>query len=344
MRFDVVYIENAFFILSEYLRTNHNIIGYTKTKGHDNVMYITNTSAVQGAVGIINYMPHALRKYFYSIDLNGANEIHLSPGKPVSIYFPDGRCFISGRGILTPSPAGAVRATTTNINEALELASKSSVYSVDSDIINGFITIEGGHRIGICGSAVIREGKIAFVKDISALNYRIAKEVRGAADPVINDVLQGRNVRNTLIISPPGAGKTTMLRDIVRQISNEGIRVCVVDERREIAAVHEGRMFFDLGSSTDVFSGAPKAAGMLMMLRAMSPEVMVTDEMGGGNDIRAAERIINSGAKLITSVHGYGLEQLQKRRDLRRMLPFFETFITLSKRNGAGTIEAVTKL
>lgn len=260
------------------------------------------------------------------------------------IYYPDGRKFISCKGYLTDNPYEAARVTAAHISEAMELASKSSVYSVEDEIRNGFITIDGGHRIGICGSAVIRDGKIAFVKEISALNYRLAREIKGAATGVIGSILRNGQVKNTLIISPPGAGKTTMLRDIVRQISNEGVRVCVVDERREIAAMHSGKSDFDLGTSTTVFSGAPKAAGMLMMLRSMSPDVLVTDEIGTSTDAAAITKIINSGTKVITTIHGFNVEQVRKRRDLKPVIPFFETFITLSKSNGIGTVEGVIEL
>lgn len=305
-------------------------------------MYIANNTTQTES--IINYMPHSLRKYFYNIDISKAYEIHLCPGRPMVIYYPDGRKFVSCRGELTDNPYEAAKITAAHISEAMELASKSSVYSVEEEIRNGYITIDGGHRIGICGSAVIRDGKIAFVKEISALNYRLAREVKGAALPVIGAISKGGRVRNTLIISPPGAGKTTMLRDIIRLLSNDGVRVCVVDERREIAAMHSGKSDFDLGSSTTVFSGAPKAAGMLMMLRSMSPDVLVTDEIGTSTDAAAITKIINSGTKIITTIHGFDIEQVRKRRDLKPVIPFFETFITLSKSNGIGTVEGVIEL
>lgn len=306
-------------------------------------MYIANTAVNVKANGIAEYMPRGLRRYFYKADLAGAYEIRLSPTRPVTLYFPNTRLYLSQKGNLTPSPVGAVRAMSADITEALEIATRSSLYSMDADMTNGFLTVEGGHRIGICGTAVMRDGRIAYVKDISSLSYRIAHEIKGVSDKIMDAVMQDGAVRNTLIISPPCAGKTTMLRDMVRNIANTGIRVSVVDERREIGAVHEGRTAFDLGGA-DVFTGAPKSEGMLMVLRAMSPEVIVTDELGGQGDIDAAERIINCGTKLIASVHGYDLEQLHKRREMRRLLTSFESFITLSRREGAGTVEAVTRL
>lgn len=302
-------------------------------------MYIANSTLTTRGDSIIAYLPHSLRKYLYGTDLSEAYEIQLCSCHPLTIYYPGERLFVASDGTLTDNPYAAVRVSTAHITEAMEIASKSSIYSVEDEIRNGYITIEGGHRIGICGSAVIKDGHITFVRDISALNYRLAREVKGAADSVIEMIYNGGQIRNTLIISPPGAGKTTMLRDIVRQLSNEGVRVCVVDERREIASMHSGRTDFDLGTSTTVFSGAPKAAGMLMMLRAMSPEVIVTDEIGTASDARALTKIINSGTKVITSIHGFDAEQVRRRRDLKTAIPYFEAFITLSRHERIGTVE-----
>lgn len=302
-------------------------------------MYIaTNeTAAIRG--GILEYMPQSIRRRLYNINLDEAEEIHLSVGKPVSIYFFDGCYYISPKGNLTRIPTGALRSTKTDIDEALELASKASVYSVKDEIKNGFITISGGHRIGITGTAVKDNGKIDFLRDISGLNYRIAREVIGAADKVMDKIMDGGEIKNTLIISPPGAGKTTLLRDISRQLSYKSIRVSIVDERREIAAMHDGRSAFDLGFSADVLEGASKAEGMLMMLRSMSPQVIVADEIGRAEDISAIEKIINSGVKIITTVHAQNRSQLLKRRDLREVCRYFDVMLTLSKRRGAGTVE-----
>lgn len=304
-------------------------------------MYIATNETVSMRNGILNYMPSAIRKRLFNVNLDEADEIHLGVGKPVSIYFFDGCYYISAKGNLTRIPNGAIRATRTDIEEALELASKASVYSVKDEIKNGFITINGGHRIGITGTAVGDNGEIGFLKDVSALNYRLAREVKGAADRVIDKITDGNRIKSTLIISPPGAGKTTLLRDIARQLSYKGIRVSIVDERREIAAMHDGKSVFDLGFATDVLEGASKAEGMLMMLRSMSPQVIITDEIGRAEDIAAIEKIINSGVSIITTVHAQNRAQLLKRRDLRETSRYFDVMLTLSKRRGAGTIEEI---
>ena len=306
-------------------------------------MYIANNETVSALRGILNYMPQGIRRYMFNINLTEAYEIRMRLGKPLTIYFTDGCYYLSRHGILTQDESSAVKVTRANIEEALEIASKSSVYSIEDEICQGYITINGGNRIGICGNVVIKDGRITFLKDVSALNYRLTSEVTGASDKIADKVIKNGVVRNTLIISPPGAGKTTMLRDIARRISYAGFNVSIVDERREIAAVNEGKTPFDLGPFTDVLSGAPKAEGMLMVLRAMAPDVIVTDEIGKLCDAEAIEKIINSGVKIITTVHGRNLFQIKRRQELAGAMRFFETVITLSKRNGAGTVEDVSE-
>ena len=291
--------------------------------------------------GILSYMPSGLRKYMYSINLDEAYEIHMRLGRPFSIYYSDGVYFVNSAGVLTRSANGSVRITRAHIDEALEIASRSSLYARKNSIAEGFLTIEGGHRIGICGTGVIKDGQVDFLKDISSLNYRLSCEYRGAADMLLKRVMTANGVLNTLIISPPGAGKTTMLRDLARSLSHRGVKVGIVDERSEIAAMCGGVSPFDLGDLTDVLDGVKKSDGMTMMLRSMAPEVIITDEIGCPEDIAAMKTAINSGVKIITSIHGSGVEQVQRRAELSECLGFFELFCTLSRREGAGTVEEI---
>lgn len=304
-------------------------------------MYIVNNELPLSSRGILNFMPKGLRRYMYNIDLSGVSEIHLRLSKPMCIEYGDGRFYVNEKGNLTVMPNCGVRVTRKHIEEAIEIATSSSVYSMQEEIKNGFITIEGGHRIGITGMGVIKEDKVSFIKNISALNYRLACEVKGCSDSIIDKIEDKNGVKNTLIISPPGAGKTTMLRDIVCQLSYKSYNVSVVDERCEIAAMNEGKSSFDLGFSTDVMEGVDKAEGMLMVLRSMSPDVIVTDEIGKSEDVDAIEKITNSGAAVIATIHGRSIDMVKRRPDLKRMLSFFDVVITLSRRKGVGTVEEV---
>lgn len=291
--------------------------------------------------GILNYLPSGVRKYMDKINLDEAYEIHLRLGKPLSIYYSDGCYFVHPEGILTKTPKGAVKITKSHIEEALEIASKSSLYARKHNISEGFLTIEGGHRIGLCGTGVIKDGTVDFLKDISSLNYRLSFEAIGFGDRL--NVIKNNVVQNTLIISPPGAGKTTMLRDIARTLSEKQFKVGIVDERSEIAAVSSGMSPFRLGYFTDVLDGIKKSDGMVMMLRSMAPDVIITDEIGKPEDITAMESVINSGVKIITSLHGFNLDQIMKRDELGKCVKFFDLFCVLSKAQGVGTIEQIIK-
>lgn len=303
-------------------------------------MYIvTNEEATQGH-NIINILPPSIRRYMYNINLDEAEEIRLIQGKPIFIRYPDADYYITQKGILCREEHSGIHTTKKQLDELLERITKSSLYSVKNEIRNGYITIEGGHRVGIVGTAVTEGDEVNFIKNISAMNIRLATEIKGVSDAVIGTVLN-EGVRNTLIISPPGCGKTTLLRDLIRNISCRGYCVGVADERCEIAAMHNGESGFDMGGHTSVLENCPKAYAMTTLLRSMSPDVIATDELGTDKDADTVSKIINSGVSVIATAHGRSKEQLLNRKAFRKMLPMFDVIITLSKRNGAGTVERV---
>lgn len=304
-------------------------------------MYIATNEMQLNNRGLIDIFPVSIRKLIYGIDFTDAEEIKIICGKPVMISFGDGVYYINKKGRITNNVIGTVCISYKDILEILERITKSSLYSVKDEIKNGYITIEGGHRVGLTGTAVTEDNTVKFIRDISALNIRIANEIIGAADGIMDAVMHKGQVHSTLVISPPGAGKTTMLRDVSRQLSQLGFNISIADERCEIAAMYDGKSIFDLGNRTTVMDNCPKDKSMLMLLRSMSPDVIITDEIGTKSDAESIRSIINSGVEVITTVHGKNKEQIRKRSDIESLLRLFECIVTLSKRNGVGTIEEI---
>lgn len=209
--------------------------------------------------------------------------------------------------------------TCEDIMNILQVICENSIYSYQNQIKEGFITLYGGHRVGLTGSCVIENGKIITINYINSLNFRIAKQIIGCADKVIKYILniKDNTIKNTLIVSSPGAGKTTLLRDIVRQISNgsktlefKGLTVGVVDERNEISAMYKGVLQNDLGIKTDVLENVPKPIGLKMLIRSMSPKVIVADEIGSKEDVKMINYAITSGCKGIFTAHGDSFDDL----------------------------------
>ncbi len=223
------------------------------------------------------------------------------------------------------------------LNTVLELATKSSVHTSEDTISRGFVTVTGGHRIGLCGTAVNRQGDAVFIKKLSSVSIRIAKNIVGVADGVCDEIMTAcGKPHNTLIISPPGHGKTTMLRDLVRQLSDGLLRVSLVDERGEIAAKYRGVAQFDVGAHTDIMDGMEKASAAMLMLRTMTPDVIALDEITASEDIEAMERIANCGVSIIATAHGDDVRSLMSRPLYRRLceLGIFKKAIVLQKKDG----------
>ncbi|MBR1969706.1 MAG: stage III sporulation protein AA [Clostridia bacterium] len=230
------------------------------------------------------------------------------------------------------------------LSKIVEAMSRGSLYAMQHSLSNGFFTVRGGHRVGVCGRVTAENGKITHMSEISSLCIRVSKEIKGASDVIMPHIENGDKIYNTLLVSPPGAGKTTVLRDIARNLGNRK-KVCVVDERSEIADCRGGVPGNDIGKFTTVLDGAPKAEGMRILLRTMAPDVIITDETGSEMEEEAIEGVINCGVKLITTAHGYSERDVLKKKYLGALIEngVFERIVVLSSRKGPGTVEKIIK-
>lgn len=268
-----------------------------------------------------------------------AEELRLRTGHPMTVVCPEGE---------VPVP-GTAAVTRTDLELVLEIATRASAHTAQPQISSGFFTVRGGHRIGICGSAVLQDGRVYNLRHISSLAIRIAREVPGAARPILDKLWHEGALQNTLLVSPPGCGKTTLLRDLIRCISDgdgcPALRVGVADERGELAAMRDGTAQFHVGGRTDVMDGCPKEKGLLMLLRGLNPQVLAADEITAPEDCRALETAANCGVSLLCSAHGLDLEDLKTRplyRDLLERKIFRR--LVLIRRTGHGREYQVVEL
>lgn len=278
-------------------------------------------------------------------------EIRLRVGMPVLVRLHDGEHFLDGQGRFTGDCRRAHKIGKEELTDILNQICHDSVYAYEDELKQGFLTVAGGHRVGIAGQAVVEEdGRIRTLKHISAMNIRIAHEIRGAADKVLPSLYEAGRLCNTLIISPPGCGKTTLLRDIIRQVSDgnacgSGKTVGVVDERSEIAGSYMGVPQNDVGIRTDVLDACPKVYGMMMLIRSMAPDVVAIDELGNCEDVEAMRRASACGCGLLATVHGFGLEELKQREYMEGMLRegLFARYVVMDRKNGCPHVRGIYK-
>ncbi len=278
---------------------------------------------------VLEYLPLNIRKFI--IEKENIEEIRLRSNKPLALKIGQEMRMIEH--IVSQQ----------EIMQSFERICENSVYSYRRQICDGYITIRGGNRVGIVGSAVVDNEKVININYISSLNFRIAKQRIGCSNKIIKDIIdfKNNNIYNTLIVSPPGCGKTTLLRDIVRNVSDginaigfKGKTVGVVDERGEIAAMYKGIPQNDIGVRTDVIDNMPKPEAMRMLVRSMSPDIIACDEIGSLEDVKAIDYAMYSGVKGIFTAHGKDIEEINKNSEISILLKknVFERIILLNPR------------
>lgn len=251
-------------------------------------------------------------------------ELRLRAGRPLSVVYPDGERPIAGTLV-----------TQESLRAVLEIASGASVHAVMEQLKNGFVPVAGGHRLGLCGTGVVRDGVLANLRAVSSVSLRVAREVPGLAAAVVPQLMAKERLESTLLLSPPGGGKTTLLRDLIRAVSlGEGcppMRVGVVDERSELAAMVDGVPTLDVGPRTDVMDGCPKALGLVVLLRGMNPQALAVDEITAPQDVEAILYAAGCGVTLLATAHAAGVGDLARRPFYRKILEeqLFSRFVVI---------------
>ena len=298
-------------------------------------------TAADSFVQAVQALPQRLRQEALSLpagDRARAEELRLRAGWPMTAVLPEGE-----------RPLGGPPVEGRELEQLVEIASRASLHTVLDQVRRGYLTFEGGHRIGLCGTAALREGEIHALRAISSANLRIARQVKGAAAPVLDGLCPGGRLADTLILAPPGLGKTTLLRDVIRSVSEgEGctpLRVSLADERGEVAAMYSGRPQLEVGRRTDVAEGCPKAQGLMLLLRAMNPQVLAVDEITAPEDVGALITAAGCGVTLLATAHGEGRAGLERRPLYRPLLDegLFR-FLVRIRREGERRIHTIEEL
>ena len=282
------------------------------------------------------------------LQLETLQEIRLGIARPLTLWYRGRELFLTEEGRETLESHRAKKITEQEVRETLEFAGKYSLYAYEDELRQGYLTLPGGHRLGIAGKVILENGTVKTIRYVTSLNLRVTHEIKGCADRILPWLYGPEGLYHTLLISPPRCGKTTLLRDLIRQISDGGIgyrgmRAGVVDERSELGGCSLGVPGCDLGKRTDILDGCPKAEGMMMLVRSMSPEVIAVDEIGCRADMEAMENAIYCGCRILATVHGSSLSDIQQKPLFSNLMQkeIFDRYIILDARRGPGTVREI---
>lgn len=300
---------------------------------------------------ILHIFPDYMRKQWIepAKSADRIQEIRLRSGREIMIFMQNEEWYLSKDGHLTKDRQEGSHIEEKDMEAILNHICDYSVYAFADEIRQGFLTIPGGHRIGLAGQAIMEDdGKIRNMKHIRYMNIRISHEIKGVADQVLPYIYENRRLLHCLLISPPGGGKTTLLRDMIRQISDgnrfaDGMNVAVVDERSEIAGSYLGSPQNDIGMRTDILDACPKVLGMMMLIRSMAPSAVAVDELGCEEDMKAVYQVMQCGSRVIATVHGDSLEDIMQKDFLKDLAQrkIFDRYIILEKREGKCKVKTI---
>ena len=289
---------------------------------------------------IFRILPERLKSVIgkKNLDFDQVTEICIRVGRPVCVYVGD-------REVRLDYFPGKEE-----LKEIVNFMSRYSPYAFEEEMRKGFLTIEGGHRVGMAGKVITERDRVKNLRYVSSVHIRAAHEVKGCANRVFPYITNQKELYHTMIISPPGCGKTTLLRDIIRQVSDgnayvKGCTVGIVDERSEIAGCYLGAAQNDIGLRSDVLDACPKAEGMLMLIRSMTPKVVAADEIGTQEDVEAIEYAMHCGCRMLVTAHGNSVQELRKKPVLGRVIQEerFDRYIVLKQGDRPGRIEGIYK-
>ena len=291
---------------------------------------------------ILNFFSRDINQILSKYNFNGLEEIRIRNNSPIILKYHNNEIILDKI------------VSTESIMQTLSIMCDNSIYSFQNQICNGFITLNGGHRVGICGNVVFQNDKVVNIKYISSINFRVARQVKGCSDEVAKNVIKASDtIYNTLIVSPPGYGKTTILRDLIRQLSDGidkynflGQTIGVADERGELSAMYKGIPQNNLGIRTDILENVPKSIGMKMIIRSMNPRILCTDEIGSNEDVDAINYAVCCGINLIFTAHGKEFNDLLNNPSLKELIYkyYFDKIIFLTRTDMPGQIKSIYKL
>ena len=269
-------------------------------------------------------------------------EIRLRSGQPLILRMSGEEWLLDEEGRMGKNEQGTLRVLAEDIQESVAYICQYSLYAYEDELRQGFITIRGGHRSGVAGQTAVSDGQVRSISYVSSLNIRIAHQIKGCGEPFFSYLWEDGRPCHTLIISPPGGGKTTLLRDFIRLFSNgfeacPGMSVSLVDERSEVGACYMGIPQNDVGMRTDVMANCPKAEGIQMMVRSMAPQVVAFDELGGGEDMTAVRSAVQSGCRVLATIHGADFEDVNQ----RSIYGIFERYVCLGGWQQAGRVRQI---